>query len=221
MTETLAAQERKRSGTGGARAVRRDGLLPGIIYGNGQDPQPIKVNPIDMLKAYRRPGFMSSIIELDVDGKTEKALPRDVQTHPVKDHIIHVDFLRVGPKTRVTVNVPVHFTNEEDSTGLSRGGVLNIVRHDVELSCPAMEIPEFIEGDLTGLDIGDSVKISAIKLPDGVKPVITDRDFTIATIAAPTIMAAETEDTEDGEAASAEADGDGDAADDSAEGGES
>jgi len=200
MTETLAAQARARSGTGGARAVRRDGLLPGIIYGEGKDPQPIKLDPIDMLKAYRRPGFMSSIIDLEIDGKAEKALPRDVQTHPVKDHIIHVDFMRVGPKTRVTVNVPVHFTNEDDSTGLSRGGVLNVVRHDVELSCPAMDIPEFIEGDLAGLDIGDSVKISAISLPDGVKPTITDRDFTIATIAAPTVMAAETEESEEGEA---------------------
>jgi len=200
MTETLAAQARARSGTGGARAVRRDGLLPGIIYGDGKDPQPIKLDPIDMLKAYRRPGFMSSIIDLEIDGKAEKALPRDVQTHPVKDHIIHVDFLRVGPKTRVTVNVPVHFTNEDDSTGLSRGGVLNVVRHDVELSCPAMDIPEFIEGDLAGLDIGDSVKISAISLPDGVKPTITDRDFTIATIAAPTVMATETEESEEGEA---------------------
>lgn len=206
MTETLAAQARARSGTGGARAVRRDGLLPGIIYGDGKDPQPIKLDPIDMLKAYRRPGFMSSIIDLEIDGKAEKALPRDVQTHPVKDHIIHVDFLRVGPKTRVTVNVPVHFTNEADSTGLSRGGVLNVVRHDVELSCPAMDIPEFIEGDLAGLDIGDSVKISAISLPDGVKPTITDRDFTIATIAAPTVMAAETEESEEGEAP-AEAEG--------------
>ena len=199
MTETLAAQERKRTGTGGARAVRRDGQLPGIIYGNGQDPRPIKLNPIDVMKAYRRPGFMSSIIDLDVEGTSEKALPRDIQTHPVKDHIMHVDFLRVGPKTRVPVNVPVHFTNEEECTGLARGGVLNIVRHDVELSCPAMSIPEFIEGDLTGLDIGDSVKISAIALPDGVKPTITDRDFTIATIAAPTIMAAETDESDEGE----------------------
>lgn len=209
MTETLSAQARERSGTGGARAVRRDGQLPGIIYGDGKDPQPIKLDPIDMLKAYRRPGFMSSIIDLEIDGKAEKALPRDVQTHPVKDHIMHVDFLRVGPKTRVTVDVPVHFTNEEQSQGLGRGGVLNIVRHDVELSCPAMDIPEFIEGDLAGLDIGDSVKISAIALPDGVKPTITDRDFTIATIAAPTIMAAETEESEEeGEAAPAEAEGD-------------
>ena len=196
-TQTLEAQSRERTGTGGARAVRREGKVPGILYGDGKDPTPIKLDPVDVLKAYRNESFMSSVLNLSVDGKDNQALPREVQTHPVRDHILHVDFMRVGPKTRVTVNVPVHFSNEEDSPGLKRGGVLNIVRHDIELRCPATAIPEFINGNLDGLDIGDSIKISSVNLPDGVAPTITDRDFTIATIAAPSI--AEEPSAEDGE----------------------
>lgn len=200
--QTLAAETRARTGTGGARAVRRDGKVPGIVYGDGKDAVAVKVDPIDLLKAYRQEGFMSQVLNLEIDGKAEQAIPRDVQTHPVKDHIMHVDFMRVSAKTKVTVSVPMHFTNEDQSPGLGRGGVLNIVRHDVEIRCPASAIPEYLVGDLTGLDINDAIKISNIDLPDGAKATITDRDFTIATVAAPSLVRSEAE--EEAEAAEGE-----------------
>jgi len=195
--QTLTAEIRPSTGTGAARAVRRAGKIPGIIYGGGKDNQTILLNPVQMAKAYHRGDFLAALINVEIDGKPLQVIPKEIQTHPVKDHIMHVDFLRVSKGTLVTVDVPVHFANEEDSPGLKRGGMLNIVRHDVELRCPATAIPAELKADLAGLDIGDSVKISAIDLPEGVIPTITDRDFTIATIAAPTVMAEGEEATEE------------------------
>jgi large subunit ribosomal protein L25 len=138
-------------------------------------------------------GFLTTIATINVGGKKIQVLPKDYQLDPVRDFTMHVDFLRIGKDTVVTVDVPVHFANEEKSPGIKRGGVLNIVRHEIEFHCPATAIPDFIEVDLTGLDIGDSVHISAIKLPEGVEPTITDRDFTIATVAAPAVLRSEDE----------------------------
>jgi len=206
--QTITAEKRADTGTGAARADRRAGRIPAVIYGEGKDVVNICLNPVEVTKAYQRGDFLSSLINVDVEGKSLQVIPKEIQTHPVKDYIIHVDFLRIGKNTLVTVNVPVHFSNDEESPGLKRGGVLNIVRHDVELKCPATAIPSELAADLTGLDIGDSIKISSIDLPKGVTPTITDRDFTIATIAAPTLMAEEEESTEEtseeGEAAEGE-----------------
>ena len=162
---------------------------------------------------------MARVIKLDVDGKTHTVIAKDVQRDPVKDFVIHVDFLRVGKGSTLTVNVPVHFINEEAAPGLERGGVLNIVRHEVECEVPGDAVPEFLEGDLTGLDIGDGLHISAVKLPKGVVPTITDRDFTIATIAAPASL--KSEEDEEAEAAAAEEAAEGESEDAAAEDGDS
>ncbi len=204
---SIPAQTRERAGKGPARATRRAGLVPGVIYGAKKDPLTIALDPRDVIKGLKTGSFLATIYELDVNGKKERVLPRDVQFDPVTDNAIHVDFLRVSAATSVTVEVPVQFLNEEEAPGLKRGGLLNIVRHEIEMICRADAIPNQIEVDLTGLDIGDSVHISMVTLPDGVAPTITDRDFTIATIAAPTI-AVEEED----EAAAAEDEDEGDVA---------
>jgi len=193
---SLPAQTRERAGKGPARAARRAGLVPGVIYGAKKDPLMITLDPRDVIKGLKTGSFLATIYELDVSGKKERVLPRDVQFDPVTDNAIHVDFLRVSAATSVTVEVPVQFLNEEEAPGLKRGGLLNIVRHEIEMTCRADAIPNQIEVDLTGLDIGDSVHISMITLPDGVAPTITDRDFTIATIAAPTLAVEEEEDAE-------------------------
>jgi large subunit ribosomal protein L25 len=152
----------------------------------------ISVDPKDLMRALRAGSFLATVFDVDVDGKTERVLPRDVQFDPLTDRPLHVDFLRVSPTTTVTVDIPVAFRNEEASPGLKRGGLLNIVRHEIEAHCRADAIPHHIEVDLTGLDIGDSVHISMVTLPEGVRPTITDRDFTVATIAAPTVVQEET-----------------------------
>jgi large subunit ribosomal protein L25 len=205
---SIPAQARERAGKGPARAARRAGLVPGVIYGAKKDPLMITLDPRDVIKGLKTGSFLATIYELDVSGKKERVLPRDVQFDPVTDNAIHVDFLRVSAATSVTVEVPVQFLNEEEAPGLRRGGLLNIVRHEIEMTCRADAIPNQIEVDLTGLDIGDSVHISTITLPDGVEPTITDRDFTIATIAAPTIAIEE----EEAEAAAAEGEVEGEAA---------
>jgi len=180
----LKAQARSGVGKGAARALRRQGLVPAVIYGDKKDPLPISIVYKDAMKRIYAGGFLSHIVTLDVDGEKHRVIPRDYQLDPVKDFPIHVDFLRVGAGTRLNVEVHVTFTNEPASPGLKRGGVLNIVRHTVELSCPADAIPDHITIDLTGTDIGDSLHISHVVLPEGVTPT-TDRDFTIATIVAP------------------------------------
>ncbi|WP_378949474.1 50S ribosomal protein L25/general stress protein Ctc [Mesorhizobium sp. ANAO-SY3R2] len=185
MSETyeLKAEAREQVGKGSARAVRRDGKVPAVIYGDKQPPLAIALSYKDIFYKIHGGGFLTTVATIDVGGQKIKVLPKDYQLDPVRDFPMHVDFLRVGANTEVNVQVPVHFINEEKSPGIKRGGTLNIVRHEVEFHCPANAIPEFITVDLDGTDIGDSIHISAIKLPKGVKPVISDRDFTIATIA--------------------------------------
>jgi large subunit ribosomal protein L25 len=179
----LSAERRGRAGKGAARATRRAGRVPGIVYGNGKDPVAISLEPKALERELVKPSFLAALIDLQLDGAVERALPRDVQRHPVSGVPLHVDFLRVGPGTQVTVSVPVAFINQERSPGLRRGGILNIVRHGVELRCVADAIPERLIVDLEGLDIGDSVHISRVTLPPGSRPTITGRDFTIASVA--------------------------------------
>jgi large subunit ribosomal protein L25 len=195
----LTAQARDRAGKGVARALRREGRVPAVVYGDKKSPDLVSLAYNEVNRLWNKGSFMSALLDLEVDGKVQRVIPRDVQLDPVKDFVIHVDFLRLGKGAKIAVEVPVNFTNEEESPGIKRGGILNIVRHDVELNCPAESIPESIEVDLTGTDIGDSIHISAVKLPDGVTPAITDRDFTIATVAAPAALVSEDNAEEEGE----------------------
>lgn len=199
----LKATTRDRAGKGAARAVRREGLVPGVVYGDKKEPQLVSLGYVDMFQQVKTGRFLSTLVDLEVDGTKVRTIPRAVQFDPVRDFIIHADFLRLGAGARITVEVMVEFRNHEESPGIKRGGVLNVVRHEVELSCPADNIPEEIVVDLAGLDIGDSVHISSIDLPEGTVPTITDRDFTIATIAAPAGIKEELREAE--EAAEAEA----------------
>ncbi len=181
----LVATVRDRVGKGAARALRREKKIPAVIYGAGKAALPIALPQKEVSLKLLGGGFLTTVATIDVGGEKYRVLPRDYQVDPVRDTLIHVDFLRIVAGDTIAVEVPVHFLNEAASPGLKRGGALNIVRHEVELECPADAIPANIEVDLTGLDIGDSVHISAVKLPEGVTPTIRDRDFTIATIAAP------------------------------------
>jgi large subunit ribosomal protein L25 len=193
MADTVFHAERRAgAGKGAARAARRQGNVPGVIYGAKKPPALIALNPRELELELRRKSFFTNLYDVQLEGAAEKVLVRDVQLHPVSDKPIHVDFMRVDPNTKVTVHVPVVFENEAAAPGIKRGGVLNSVRHEIELVCLATQIPHEIRVDLTGLDIGDSVHISKIKLPEGVRPAIA-RDFTVATIAAPTTMAADVE----------------------------
>jgi large subunit ribosomal protein L25 len=179
----LKAFARPRSGTGGARAVRREGKVPGIVYGNGGESQAIALLSNELVNVIHKGKFLSSLVDLDLDGTKVRVIPREVQVDPVNDNLVHVDFQRIGAGARIRVNVPVRFINEGLSPGLKRGGVLNVVRHEIEVTCPAETIPDYFEFNLEGLEIGRSVHISAIKLPDGVTTTIRNRDFTVATIA--------------------------------------
>lgn len=200
----MSAVKRDRAGKGVARSLRRESRLPGVIYGGGTDPQTISLPWKDVSMEYHKGHMFTTLCDLDLDGEKHLVLARDVQIHPVTDDVLHVDFLRVTPKTTINVSVPVHFVNEENSPGLKRKGTLTIVRHEIEMVCLATDIPEAIEIDLTPFNIGDAIKISSVKLPKGTKPAITNRDFTIATIAPPRLLVEEeTEAT--GEEASGEA----------------
>jgi large subunit ribosomal protein L25 len=180
----IKASARAVGGKGTARAVRRTGNVPAVVYGGDEKAaDTIQIDANDLFNLIKKGRFLSTVFDIDIDGKTLRAIPRDVQLDPVKDVPLHADFQRIGSDNRVRVGVPVRFVNEALSPGLKRGGVLNIVRHDVEVWCPADAIPQFFEVDLTGLAIGRSIHISAVALPEGVKPTILDRDFTIATIA--------------------------------------
>ena len=179
----LEAKVRERVGKGSARAARREGLVPAVIYGNKQPPEAITIENRIILQQVNTGNFLSTVYNLIIDGKKVQVLPRDIQFDPVKDFLVHVDFLRVSSKDKIAVEVSVHFVNDDKSPGLKLGGVLNIVRHEIELLCPVNNIPESIEVDLEGRAIGDSIHISDVKLPDDASPTITDRDFTIATIA--------------------------------------
>jgi large subunit ribosomal protein L25 len=179
----IKAYVRARAGTGDARATRREAKVPAVIYGDGRSPENVALYSNELVNVMNRGRFLSSLIDLDIEGKKVRVIPREVQLDPVNDKLVHVDFQRVSPGARIRVNVPVRFVNEASSPGLKRGGVLNIVRHEIEVTCPAEAIPDHFEFSLDGLDIGRSVHISAITLPEGVKPTIQNRDFTVATIA--------------------------------------
>jgi large subunit ribosomal protein L25 len=191
-TLTLAAEARDRVGKGASRALRRDGRVPAVIYGNNQEPRAISLNERELNKALMTGHFFNSVVM--VDG--ERTLPKDVAFDVVSDRPIHVDFLRISEHATVTVAVPVVFVDEDESRGLTRGGVLNIVRHELELVCDAAEIPDEVQVSLKGTDVGDSIHISAVTLPKGAKPAIEDRDFTIATIVAPSALKSSEGDTE-------------------------
>lgn len=182
-TYELTAEVRDGVGKGAARAVRRQGRVPAVIYGDKKPPIPISLPLKELTLRVQAGGFLTHLLNVDVGGETIRVIPKDYQLDPIRDFLLHVDFLRIGEGARLTLDIPVHFINEEASPGLKRGGALNIVRHTIELYVPVDSIPEFIEVDLTGLDIGDSLHISAVALPEGVTPTITDRDFTVATIA--------------------------------------
>ena len=184
-TIELSATLRDRVGKGSARASRREGQVPAVIYGDKKPPLSISVESKILERLFNQSGFFTHIFEIDVDGKKHRALARDAQLHPVKDTVMHVDFLRVSARTQVTVEIPVVFLNEDTCPGIKTGGVLNIVRRAIEVTCPANAIPESIELDLGAVQAGESVHISAVTLPDGVVPTITDRDFTVCSIAAP------------------------------------
>jgi large subunit ribosomal protein L25 len=181
---TLGAEPRGHAGKGAARALRRRGRVPAIVYGGGEMPAPISLDPGELSRLLARRAFFATLVDLEIEGKRHRTLPREVQYHPVTAVPLHVDFMRIGATARVTVEVPVAFVNHEMSNGLRRGGILNIVRHEIELDCPVATIPDRLSVDLSGLDIGDSVHISAVAVPEGCRPRITDRDFTIASIAA-------------------------------------
>ncbi|MCD6034808.1 MAG: ribosomal protein L25/ral stress protein Ctc [Rickettsiales bacterium] len=180
---TLNAQAREKTGKGPARALRREGRLPAIIYGGKGGETNISVDLRETTKVYVKGHFQSQLLQIELGKEKIAVLPRDVQLHPVTDQIEHVDFLRIEKGQKVRVAVPVRFLNAERSPGLKRGGVLNIVRHDVELYCNPEKIPAFIEADLNGTRIGQSIHISHIALPEGCEPVIRDRDFTVAAVA--------------------------------------
>ena len=182
---TISAEQRERVGKGAARAVRRAGRVPAVIYGDKKDPMGITIESREITKIVHQPGIFGRLLDIKVNGGKHTVLTRDIQFHPVTDNVLHLDFLRVSGSAKVAVAVAVEFINEDECPGIKIGGVLNVVRYEIELLCPATTIPEKITVDLEGLKIGDSVHISTIKLPDGVTPTITDRDFTVATIASP------------------------------------
>ena len=201
MSETLklSAEMRERAGKGASRAVRLTGRVPAVIYGNKLAPVTIHVEEKALVKHLHTGHFMNSVVEIELGGAVERTLPRDVQFHPVTDRPIHVDFYRLSANAVIHVMVPVHFIDEDKSVGMKKGAVLNVVRHEVELICPADSIPDQLNVSVAGKDVGDSIHISSVTLPEGVKPVI-DRDFTIATLVAPSALRSETD-----EAAAAEA----------------
>ncbi|MBN9787436.1 50S ribosomal protein L25 [Pseudonocardia sp. TMWB2A] len=192
---TLSAEARERAGKGASRALRREGRVPAVIYGGKEEPQTIHVEEKALVKALMTGFFMNSIIMVEVGGKKIRTLPKDVAFHPVTERPEHVDFFRLAKDATVTVAVPVRFENEEASPGLKKGGVLNVVRHELELVCDADAIPDEIVIDVTGTEVGDSIHISAVTLPKGSSSAITDRDFTIATIVAPSALKSEEGDT--------------------------
>ncbi len=192
----LEGQLRERVGKGAARELRRNAMVPAVIYGDKKDPISIALPYKDLSMKIHGGGFMTTVASIKVDGEEHRVLPKDYQLHPVRDFVEHVDFLRVSKSTIVTVEIPVHFENEEECPGLKRGGVLNIVRHGVEINCPADSIPDNFVIDLLPFELGDSINISTVSLPEGVEPTITDRDFTIATIASPAGLKSEEEDEE-------------------------
>ena len=203
MSVVLDVTVRENTGTGGARAARRDGLVPGVIYGGDEAAVAVAVKYNEVLKAINSGQFLSNMIELSHEGKKQKVLTKDVQFHPVTDKPVHLDFYRVTAKSIIEVEVSVTFIGEDVAPGLKEGGTLNVVRYAIEVKCPAGSIPDAIEVDVSAMEIGDAIHISEVTLPEGVKPAITDRDFTIATIVASRAAIEETDDAEGEEGAEA------------------
>ncbi|MCP9223183.1 50S ribosomal protein L25/general stress protein Ctc [Erythrobacter sp. LQ02-29] len=186
---TLPAETRDRAGKGASRALRREGRVPAVIYGGKEEPTPIHVEERLLMRQLGTGHFMNSVVTIETgSGKGVRTIPKDVAFHPVTDRPLHVDFYRLVKGAKIEVNVPVVFLNEEASPGLKKGGVLNVVRHELELICDGEDIPAEIEIDVTGKDVGDSIHISEVKLPEGAESAITDRDFTIATLVAPSAL---------------------------------
>ncbi len=192
----LVAEIREGTGKGPARAARREGFVPAVIYGDNKDPQTIRIERRVLEREINAGGFFSKLLDMKVGDETVRVLARDVQFHVVTDVPLHADFLRLSPRTRITIAVPVTFVNESDCPGLRQGGVLSVVRYEAEVNCRADSIPEGFEVDLTGLEIGDPIRMSAIALPEGVTPAVADRDVMIASIAAPSIVPSDEEDEE-------------------------
>lgn len=190
-TKQLAAVARSGIGKGAARSVRREGRVPAVIYGGGEKPEPISLDFKDLNKLIYAGHFLTTIFELEMDGRKERVLPRDYQLDVVTDRPLHVDFFRLIPGSRVRIRVPVHVENREASPGVKKGGTVNIVLHSVEVLAPVDAIPESITIDLTGLDFADSVHMSALKLPEGCRPLEARTDLTVVTIVPPTVMAEE------------------------------
>ena len=211
-TPVIEAVARTGTGKGAARAARREGLVPGVIYGGGEEPQTVNIKHNVLLKALKAGKFMSTLINLKVDGQDNRVICRAVQKDVVKDLPTHADFLRLSARSRINLYIPVDFINEDECPGLKKGGVLTVVRNEVELKVTAGDIPEQLVVDLTGLDVGDTINISNIDLPKGTRPMITDRDFVIANISAPSSLKsaddeAEGEAEDTGEEGEAEAEG--------------
>src|SRR5258707_8198689 len=186
-TSKVIAKKRDRAGKGGARSSRRDGLIPAVIYGDKQPPMMIAVEPKSIEREMHREGFFNHRLQIDVEGQGFDVLPRDVQVDPVTDKALHLDFLRIGPDSIITVQVPVHFRNEASSPGIKRGGVLNVVMHEITVRTKPASIPEYFEVDLTGLEIGHSIHLSTLNIPDGVRVVSRDKNSTVASIPSPTV----------------------------------
>lgn len=221
--ETVLASPRDGVGKGSARQTRRDGQVPAVIYGNKEEPLLLTLERRLLSRELENPQFFIQLVDIEIGGTKHRVLPRDVQFHPVSDVPMHVDFLRFDPRRKITAAVPVVFDGEDECPGMKRGGMLNIVRHEVEVLCTADDIPQELLLHLAGLDIGDSIHASAVPLPDGVTFVISDRDFTIATVAAPTVMVEETvegEEGEEGEEGKSEESGNDDGDNDAGDGGE-
>lgn len=181
---SLSAEPRPALGKGASRAMRRSGRVPGIIYGDGKAPLPVSFEPRELSRAVSRAAFFATLVDVSIDGAVHRTLARDVQYHPVSDAALHVDFMRVGAGARVTVSVPVSFVNHDRAPGLRRGGILNVIRHNIDIACAVDSIPDRVVVDLDGLEIGDSIHIEAVTLPEGVRPVLGSRDSTIASVAA-------------------------------------
>ena len=204
----IEAVIRDGSGKSAVKKVMAGGKIPSILYGLNEKPVNIAVDKIFIQKELNAGGFLTKIFNLNIEGKKNLAIPRDIQFHPLSDQPIHVDFLRLSEDSKITLDIPTRFINVEASPGLKRGGVLNVNRRTVQLSCPANNIPEELVFDLTGLEIGDTIRISMVNLDEGVQPTITDRDFTVASVAAPTVVKEPEAQAEGDEAAAAEGDGD-------------
>ena len=204
---TISAEPRERAGKGASRALRREGRIPAVIYGDKKEAIAIHVEERALNKLLGTGHFMNSLVQVEVDGKKTRTLPKDVAFDPVTDRPLHVDFFRLAKGAKVQVNIPVVFINEEESPGLKRGGVMNVVRHELDLMCDADHIPDQIEIDVTGLEIGDSIHISSITLPTGAESSITDRDFTIAGVTAPSALKSSDDEGEEGEEGTEEAEG--------------